>query len=163
VTSAGRADAGSAGRVEPLLIGTTVCGGAIAAGAGHTTRLTELIIAILGSVLVYWAAHLHAATLALRVETGLGVLAALMRAVEHTWRIPAASVVPVAVLGCAGVLGIGIPTAAWLAVGATAAMLVGYGYLAGRQAGLGAGGRVASALGGLAVGLLIVLLKASLH
>ena len=48
---------------EGVSTGTVVSAAAIAASAGHLTEDTRLIVAILGSVLIYWLAHLHARTL----------------------------------------------------------------------------------------------------
>jgi hypothetical protein len=151
------------GRLEPLLIGTTVCGGAIAAGAGHIDDLGQLVIAIVGTVLVYWVAHLHAATLAHRVEERMSLRAAFGHALESNWLMLAAALIPVVILVICDLLGVAILTASWIALGATVALLGGYGYVAAGRGGLSPSGRVVSAIGGVLVGLLIMLLKASLH
>ena len=61
------------------------------------------------------------------------------------------------------VLGAELKTAAWIALIASIALLTAYSYVAGARGGLGGWGRVASAAAGLALGLLVVLLKVSLH
>lgn len=162
-TRDGIGDVGSGARVESLLLGTTLCGGVIAAGAGHTPSIASLVAGIIGTVLVYWAAHLHAATLAIAIRPGSRGRSAFGTAVLQTWRIPAAATIPVAVLTAAALAGADVRTAAWLAIAVTAALLGAYGYLAGQRAGLGWTGRAASTLGGVAVGLSVVVLKASLH
>jgi len=151
------------GRLEPLLIGTTVCGGAIAAGAGHIDDLSQLVIAIVGTVLIYWVAHLHAATLAHRVEERLPFRIAIGRALEDNWLMLATALIPVVILVVGDLFGVAILTASWIALGATVALLGGYGYVAAARGGLKMTGRVLSAIGGIFVGVLIMLLKASLH
>jgi hypothetical protein len=59
--------------------------------------------------------------------------------------------------------GVRIRTGAWIAVIASTVLLTVYSFLAGRRGGLGLGGSLVSAAVGLALGLLVVGLKASLH
>ena len=48
---------------EGVFTGTVVCAAAIAYGAAHLESTAELSLAIFGTVLIYWVAHLHATTL----------------------------------------------------------------------------------------------------
>ena len=45
---------------EGIFTGTVVCAAAIAYGAGHLDSTAQLSLAIFGTVLIYWLAHLHA-------------------------------------------------------------------------------------------------------
>src|SRR4051812_50105205 len=62
---------------EGIFTGTVVCAAAIAYGAGHLKSTAELSLAIFGTVLVYWLAHLHARTLGAAVTHGHHPLLAL--------------------------------------------------------------------------------------
>lgn len=148
---------------EGVFIGTVVCAAVIAYGAGHLQSTGQLCLAIIGTVLVYWLAHLHAATLGASVTHGHHPLVALRVALAETWWIAGASLLPIAVLLLAELFGAGLRTAAWIALLATIVLLTGYSYLAGVRSGLGPWGRVASALVGAGIGLLIALLKLALH
>src|SRR3954452_6662532 len=69
---------------EGIFTGTVVCAAAIAYGAGHLNSTAELSLAIFGTVLVYWLAHLHARTLGDAVTRGHHLLFALRHAFLET-------------------------------------------------------------------------------
>lgn len=148
---------------EGVFVGTVVCAAVIAYGVGHLETTGQLCLAIVGTVLIYWLAHLHAATLGASVTHGHHPLVALRLALVQTWWIAGASLLPIAVMLLAEILGAGLRTAAWVALLATIVLLTGYSYLAGVRSGLGTWGRVASALAGAGIGVLIALLKLALH
>ncbi len=148
---------------EGIITGTVVCAAVIAAGAGHFDSTAQLSLAILGTVFVYWLAHLHARTLGKAVAHRHHPLAALKDAAAHTWPVATASLLPVGILFVAELAGAELDTAAWIALWATIALLAGYSFLAGRRGGLGMWGSVASAAAGAAVGVFVVLLKTALH
>jgi len=148
---------------EGLITGTVVCAAVIAYAAGSVGSTGELCVAIFGTVFVYWLAHLHAVTVGLSVEHGHHPLVAVRLALARTWLVAGASVLPIAVLLLAELFGAGLRTAAWIALIATIVLLTAYSYLAGVRSGLGLGGRLASAAMGLAIGLLVALLKVLLH
>jgi hypothetical protein len=148
---------------EGLLTGTVVCAAAIAYSAGHVQSSTELSLIIVGTVLVYWLAHLHATTLALSVTHGHHPMVSLRLAALETWPIAGASLLPVAVLLVAEMFGASFRTAAWTALIATIVLLTAFSYLAGVRSGLGRRGRLASAAVGAALGILVALLKVALH
>ncbi len=148
---------------EGIITGTVVSAAAIAATAGHLTEDTPLILVILGSVFIYWLAHLHARTLGDAVERHEHPMNALREALAETWPILVAALLPVAVLLIAEIAGATIRTAAWAAVIASTVLLTLYSFLAGRRGGLGLGGSLLSASVGAALGILIILMKAGLH
>jgi hypothetical protein len=148
---------------EGLITGTVVCAAALAYGAGHLDTTATLCMAILGTVLVYWLAHLHAETLGDALTHGHHPLQALRHAVAGTWLIAGVSVLPVAILLLAELLGADLSTAAWIALIATIALLTVYSYLAGARGGLGISGRLTSAAAGAGLGILVALLKVALH
>ena len=148
---------------EGAITGTVVCAAAIAATAGHIDTTAQLSLVILGTVGVYWIAHLHAETIGSTLTHRHHPRAALRHAVWETLPIAGVSVVPLGVLLLTTVVGVGIVPAAKLALLATTALLIVYSYIAGARAGLDLRGRLASAAAGGAVGLLVVLLKVGLH
>lgn len=148
---------------EGLITGTVVCAAVIAYAAGTAGSTGELCLAIFGTVIVYWLAHLHATTVSLSVEHRHHPLAALRLALMRTWLVAGASVLPIAILLLAELAGAQLRTAAWIALIATVVLLTWYSYLAGARSGLGMGGRLASAAAGASLGLLVAVLKALLH
>jgi hypothetical protein len=148
---------------EGVFTGTVVCAAAIAYGAGHLNSTAELCVAIFGTVLVYWLAHLHARTLGAAVTHGHHPAAALRLALAETWPIAGASVLPIVILILAEIAGASLRTAAWVALIVTIVLLTGYSYLAGVRSGLSTWGKVASAAVGAGIGILVALLKVALH
>jgi hypothetical protein len=148
---------------EGAITGTVVCAAAIAYGAGHLDTLAQLSFAILGTIAVYWLAHLHAVTIGSSLTHRHHPVAAFRHALRETAPIVGASVVPLVVLLLCYVGGASLRTAAWIALVATIGLLTVYSYLAGARGGLGTGGRIASACAGAALGILVALLKVALH
>lgn len=148
---------------EGAIIGTVVCAAAIAAGAGHSESTRQLSAIILGTVAVYWVAHLHAVTIGSALTHRHHPVAAFRHALVETLPLAGASVVPLAVLLVSRLVGADLNVAAWVALLATIGLLTLYSYLAGARGGLDTGGRIASAVAGAGVGLLVALLKVSLH
>lgn len=148
---------------EGAITGTVVCAAAIAAGSDHLVSIGRLSVLILGTVAIYWIAHLHAITIGSALTHRHHPLAAFQHALIETLPIAGASVVPLGVLLVATVFGAEVRTAAWAALIATIALLTVYSFIAGRRGGLGPRGCIASAVAGAGVGMLVVLLKAALH
>lgn len=148
---------------EGAITGTVVCAAAIAYAAGHVSSTAELSRVILGTIAVYWVAHLHAITLGRALTHRHHPTAAFRHALVETLPIAGASVVPLAVLLLTALVGVELRVAAWVALVATIALLTAYSYLAGARGGLSIGGRIASAGAGAGVGLLVVALKVGLH
>jgi hypothetical protein len=148
---------------EGVFTGTVVCAAAIAYGAGHLDSTAQLSLAIFGTVLVYWLAHLHASTLGASVTHGLHPRVALRAALLETWPIAGASLLPILILLLAEVAGASLRTAAWTALIATIGLLSGYSYLAGVRGGLSTRGCVASAAAGAGIGMLVAAMKVALH
>jgi hypothetical protein len=148
---------------EGAITGTVVCAAVIAYSAGHIESVAHLTLAILGTVAVYWLAHLHAVTIANSLTHQHHPVAALRHAAGETWPILGVSVLPVAVLLVANLFGAELRTAAWAALLTTIGLLTVYSYLAGVRGGLDTWGRIASAAAGALLGLLVALLKVALH
>jgi len=148
---------------EGIITGTVVCAAVIAATAGHTESIAQLSGAIVGTILVYWLAHLHASAIGGAVSAGHHPFLAVRRAAAHTWTIAAASFLPLVILLVAHLAGADLSAAARIALWSTIVLLTAYSYLAGHRGGLGVGGSVACAVAGGSLGILVALMKAALH
>jgi hypothetical protein len=148
---------------EGAITGTVVCAAAIAYGGGHLDSLGHLCLAILGTVGVYWLAHLHAVTLGMSLTHRHHPFAAFRHALAETAPLAGASVVPLVTLVLCRLAGAELRTAAWTALIATIGLLTIYSYVAGARGGLEIGGRLASACAGAGIGILVALLKLALH
>lgn len=148
---------------EGVITGTVVCAAAIAYAGNYVDSVARLTVVIIGTVAVYWLAHLHAETIGSSLTHHHHPLAALRHGLAQTWPILAAAVLPIGVLLVTSLLGADLRTAAWAALLATIALLTAYSYLAGARGGLDTWGRIASATAGAALGILVALLKVALH
>jgi hypothetical protein len=147
---------------EGVITGTVVSTAVIAAAAGHLEE-AHLIIAILGTAFIYWLAHLHARTLGDSVKHRTHPVDAFKEALAETWPILAAASVPAVILLVIQLVGIPLRTGAWIAVIASTVLLTIYSFFAGRRGGLGLRGSLVSAAVGAGLGILVIVLKASLH
>lgn len=148
---------------EGVITGTVVCAAAIAYAGNYVDSVARLTAVIVGTVAVYWLAHLHAETIGSSLTHRHHPVAAFRHSMAETWPILAAAVLPVGVLLVTSLLGAELRTAAWAALLASIALLTAYSYLAGARGGLDTGGRIASAAAGAALGILVALLKVALH
>ncbi len=148
---------------EGAITGTVVCAAAIAYSAGQVETVGRLCVTILGTVAVYWIAHLHAVTIGSALTHRHHPVAAIRHALAETWPIAAAAVVPLGVLLLTTLLGVDLAASAWAALIATIALLTIYSYVAGERGGLDMRERIACAAAGAGVGLLVVALKVALH
>jgi hypothetical protein len=148
---------------EGMITGTVVCAAAIAYGTAHVDTTGELSLVILGTIAVYWLAHLHAMTLGNSLTHQHHPVIAFRHALVEATPILGASVVPLGVLLLFRIFGAQLRTAGWAALIATIGLLTFYSYLAGARGGLDTRGRIASACAGAALGIVVALLKVGLH
>jgi hypothetical protein len=162
-TSPRRDPLGLVSASEAAITGTVVCAAAIAYGAGHVDSTAQLCLVILGTLTVYWLAHLHAATLGSALTHRHHPVMAFRHALWETMPIMGASVAPVIVLLVSRLFGADLRTSAWIALIVTIGLLTVYSYRAGARGGLDTGGRIASAAAGAGIGIIVALLKVALH
>ncbi|MGB0100815.1 MAG: hypothetical protein WBP61_11095 [Nocardioides sp.] len=148
---------------EGTITGTVVCAAVIAYAGSHTDSVWQLTWAILGTVGVYWVAHLHAVTIGSSLTHRHHPVAAIRHAFTETWPIVGASVLPLGALWVSTLLGAELLTAAWIALITTIVLLTAYSYVAGVRGGLDTWGRIGAAAAGAALGILVALLKIALH
>ena len=82
---------------EGTITGTVVCAAVIAYAGDDATSLARLTLAILGTIAVYWLAHVHAITIGGALTHRQHPFVALRHALRVTWPIAGAAVVPVGV------------------------------------------------------------------
>ena len=148
---------------EGAITGTVVCAAAIAYSAGQVESVGRLCVIILGTIAVYWVAHLHAVTIGSGLTHRHHPLAAVRHALAETLPIAGASVFPLGVLLVTKLLGADLSASAWAALITTIALLAIYSFIAGARGGLDTTECLACAAAGAGVGLLVVALKVALH
>lgn len=151
-------------RIAGAVYGTIVAMGALAAGAhGGTVRAAELAGIVAGTVIVLWMSHVYAHSLAETIARDRRLdRAELASVAKRELAMPLAGVAPVAalVLGAVGILE--DSTAGWVAMGCGLAALAVAGVAYAKAERLGLVASAATVAVNLALGLLIVGLKAGL-
>ncbi len=154
-------------RVPPAsgIYGLIVAASVIAA-VGADLPTGPLALAVFGTLVVYWLAEEYAGLVEHASAGHLPSWAHTRAALKAKWPIVSASYIPVVTLLIARLVGAGPSTAALIALVVIVALLIVYGWRAGRASGLHGLplGVVTSLAGGL--GLLMIVLKfalANLH
>jgi hypothetical protein len=140
-----------------------VVGSAVMVAASLHGTLGQVVITVVATLLVYWAAERYAEILAAGVHgralDGRRIIAALRRG----WPMLQSSYAPVIVLLVTSALGAELRAAVLAALGLSTVLLAGIGYEAARRS----GAPVASALGWAAgtglLGVAVIVLKLALH
>jgi hypothetical protein len=143
------------------IYGTVVGAAAMAAASQHGT-LTEVIVTVLVTVAVYWAAERYAEVLATAVH-GPDRLARMAAALRRGWPTVEAAYTPLVVLVVWVLLTGELQRGVLAALGVSTAMLSGLGYLAARRAGAARPPALAWAAGSAGLGIAVMVLKVSLH
>lgn len=152
-------------RTEGAIYGTVLAITLIAVGWDDDTDL-EVLLFLLGSVSVFWLAHLYAGTLARLPEAEPGartILDAVLATARHSIGMLAAMVVPAALLALAPLGLVEEWTAYYLALGSGVAILALLGYLTSARRGSPPGRRVLSTLCTMLLGLVVVWLSTLVH
>jgi hypothetical protein len=141
--------------------GTVVGAAAMAAASLHGT-LGEVVVTVLVTVFVYWVAERYARVLSVAVD-GPPRLGRVAEVVRHGWPMVEAAYTPLVVLVVVevptGNLRAGVLTALVVAT----ILLGGLGHTAARRAGTSRAGAVGWAAVSAALGVVIIVLKLSLH
>jgi predicted membrane protein len=138
--------------------------GAAVMATSHGESSTAVALAVLVTLIVYWAAERYARLVAERVHDGRGLTLHEVRVqLTSGWTIVTASALPLAVLVAGDLLGFEAQVAVFLALAASTLLLFGVGWEIGREASLSTGERILMAMGAGAFGVVMVVLKALLH
>jgi hypothetical protein len=149
---------------ERLLYGALVSAVAIASASGHAPTYRRVVLAAAVTLVVYWLAHVYTRVLAERLATPAAPLRGRTRAAAwHEAAILGGGLPSLLALGVTQMFGADVSTSAEVALWLTVGLLAATGYLAGSAAGV-VGWRLAAESGGAALlGIIVVLLKVSLH
>jgi hypothetical protein len=156
-----RAVFGVEGRIASSVYGTVLVMATLTAASGDKSDPWRVAGLVASSVLAVWAAHLYAHGLSESIELGRRVTEADLARIAHRELgilLAAAAPVGVLVLGAIGLLR--ESTAIWVALSVGLAVLAVQGVRYARVERLSAGGTVAAVAANLALGLVIVALKA---
>jgi hypothetical protein len=146
------------------IYGTVLADSVLAVESERQTQLRDLIYAELGSVVVYWLAHVYAEFLGSAPSpTRRAGLHHLAEAMAHEWSLVTASFFPLVAVLLAAAAGASVQTAALAGMWTGAAALVLWGELAGRRAGRGVWASLAYGVVAGVFGVALILLRVLLH
>jgi hypothetical protein len=141
--------------------GTVVGAAAMAAASLHGT-LGEVVVTVLVTVAVYWAAERYARVLAVAVQ-GPERLRKIGPVLRRGWPMVEAAYTPLVVLVTIEFLTDNLRAAVFAALGVATALLGALGYAASRRAGTTRAAAVGWAMVSAGLGVVVILLKISLH
>jgi hypothetical protein len=138
--------------------------GAAVMATTHADSVIQLELAVLVTLVIYWAAERYSRIVAERIIEGRRPSWHEVRQqLTYGWAIVSTSVLPLAVLGVLGLVGVDQSVATLVALLCSTGLLCLAGWAAGRRGQLSPLERVASAATAGAFGLMMILLKAMLH
>jgi hypothetical protein len=141
-----------------VIVGTAVMAADNGGGVGR------LVIAVLVTLLVYWAAERYAHVLARRIGLGRRLThAELRRELSDGWELVTASYLPLLVLVTSSLLGADLFGSVRNALVFSTALLGLHGWRVGSEAGLGRRRRLLSATIAGAFGIVMIALQTFLH
>lgn len=148
-----------------LLYGALVTGSVIAVAGETSDSVKQIVIDVVVVLVVYWASHVYSEVLTDRLHDPDAILRErLQHGLRHEMAIVFGGTPALVVLATCGLLGIEAGRATDVALLSTVVLLGCAGYAIGRVSGASRWGVVAEVAGAVAMGVLIVLLKAfALH
>ncbi|MFC4058726.1 hypothetical protein ACFOWE_10500 [Planomonospora corallina] len=137
----------------------------VVVGAGTLGRFPrlEMIILLVGTGIVFWAAHVYARLFGARMVFRTMSAAEVRRACAEEWPIVEAAVPPAVAVAVGPLLGLGAQGTAWLALAVAVAGQVGWAATAAVRIGAPPRMVVVTSVINLLLGLVVVALKAVLH
>jgi hypothetical protein len=144
------------------IYGTVVGTAAMAVAGGHGS-LTEMVVTVLVTVAVYWAAERYAEVLAAAVHGPGRRRGRIAEALRRGWPTVEAAYTPLVVLVGFSLVTGQLHTGVLVALGVSTAMLSGLGYVAARRGGADRPRALAWAAGSAALGIVVIVLKTFLH
>ena len=157
---AGHEPGGDRGRRRAAGIYGTVVTAAIIDTAGGHVGTANLVVAVIATLVVYWAAEQYAGLLGEHTEAGRLPRWPTVRAtLAASWPMVAASYIPLLAVVAARLAGASHSGAALAGLIAALVLLVGLGWSAGRVAGLRGKSLLAATLIAAGLGVMMILLK----
>lgn len=151
---------------EQAVYGVLLVSGMLVVAGPHRASASSMLLTVIVTVVIFWAAHVYAGTVARHgIEHGRvrGIRESFRLAVTHSWGLLASAIIPCSIL-LIGAIGV-IPDwlAIWGAMWACIAVLAMLGYIAFQRRGAPVLIRLLGALTTAAFGVVMALLKAVLH
>jgi hypothetical protein len=132
--------------------------------SAHGQSVLQLAVAVLATLLIYWAAERFAHLMGQRIVHSQELSAGQLRHhLGRGWALVSASFLPLGVLLGFGLLGASVDVAALAALISATTLLFAAGWRVGQEAALSLPSRLASALLSGAFGGAMILLKTLLH
>jgi hypothetical protein len=156
----------SAFATEEGVYGVILVAGMIVVTGSEQLPAWNIFLAVSGTVLVFWAAHVYAGTVARHgVENGrvVGIRESFRRALHRSWGLLVASFIPAAILLLGATQVVPDPVAIWAALWTCVAVLAILGFIAFTRRGSPWWVRIAGAAATAGFGMLMIALKAGLH
>lgn len=152
------------GRLALVLYGAIVAGTALAIAGSHAGSPTGVVLAMLGSLLIYWLSHIYVQAVAEHVADPLVPTWTVVRSsVRHEAALPLGGLPTVGVFTASILLGAETTTATLVGLWFTVGLLGATGYAAGRRAGATGWRLAAESLVAAGFGLVAVGLKIAMH
>jgi hypothetical protein len=150
-------------RVAASIYGAIVAASVMAAGA-DSLSVGQICVAVLVTLVVYWAAETYARVLAGHIfRSSEAISEEIRHHALHHWQMVTASYAPLGVLLVASLFGADASTAVLIALVFTTVMLIVLGWVAATRGEMTGGPRlVAAGLAGVG-GLVMIALKLALH
>ncbi|MEV5439150.1 hypothetical protein AB0K80_24530 [Streptomyces sp. NPDC052682] len=158
--SPGPADPSFAGAVYGSLLAASVVAGTSAAGP---YARVELVLLLLCTGLVFWAAHTYSALVGELLPHRPLTWSGIARVCVHEWPIAQAAVAPALAVAVSPLFGLGLDGAAWLGLGVAVVQQVFWASAAVLRAGASRRAVVSAGSVNLALGLLIVAAKVAIQ
>jgi len=144
------------------IYGTIICASVLAA-LSTSESIGAVVVTVLVTVLVYWAAERWSVLLAAGLRGQRLVRGETLRVLAHGWPMVQASYTPLLTVLLAWFAGADIATSVNIGLWVTVVLLLGLGWLAGRRVGLSSWRLVASAAFTGLLGVVLGLLKVATH
>jgi hypothetical protein len=146
--------------------GVILVAGMIVASSGHGANAWQVFLQVVGTVIVFWAAHVYAGTVSHHGLTDgrvIGIRESLRMALRRSWGLLLSALIPssILLLGVAHV----VPdaAAAWIALWTCVGVLAVLGYIAFARRGARWYVRALGSLATAGFGILMILLKSGTH
>ncbi len=151
---------------EQAVYGVLLVAGMIVIGGSHATTSWQVLVTVVATVLVFWAAHVYAGTIARHgfEDDGALSLAESFRLAAHaSWGLLVSALIPCAILLLGTLRIVPDAPATWLALWSCIVLLGVLGYLAHQRRGAPMHLRILGALVTASFGGLLALLKVLVH
>ena len=151
---------------EESIYGVILVSGMILVAGGHGASSWQVFWQVLGTVVVFWAAHVYAGTVArhgIHHEGVIGLREAFQTSVRRSLGLLASSMIPLSILLLGATRAIDDSLALWTALWAGVVVLAALGWIAFARRGASWPVRLAGALGTAMFGVVMMLMKAFIH